>query len=118
MIDICAWDFLTAILLILGQGHAAIEIISEAIEILPCPRQKMRTTHAIATKLGSHFPLSSYPSRVILEQFCWTLFLPRRKEGTIDIQHKVYESKGLYIHCATSLMSFGFLRLNFGNNYI
>ena len=41
-------NFLVPISVTLGQGHQA----TEAGQILPCPHDKVRTTHPIFTKLG------------------------------------------------------------------
>ena len=44
----------------LDQGHQTIE----AVQILPCHNDKMRTAHAIATKLGRYIPLDMLSTRL------------------------------------------------------
>ena len=46
-------NFLVPISVTLGQGHQA----TEAGQILPCPRDKVRTAHSIATKPNEYISL-------------------------------------------------------------
>ena len=47
-------NILVPIWVTLSQGQQA----TEAEQILPCPHDKMRITHFIATKLGRYIPLA------------------------------------------------------------
>ena len=53
IVDIrCSWKILAAMLVALGQGHAA----SKVVNILSCPHNKVRKTNLITSKLGGYIP--------------------------------------------------------------
>ena len=71
MVDLRVWEnFLAPISVTLGQGHYA----TEAGCNLPCPNDKVKTAHLIATKVGRYIPLIMFSTRLNFGEILPELF--------------------------------------------